>query len=121
MKTRDRWARATVVAGGVAAVAAASWAHMPPDVLPRMTPRRLKLLTEGALWPIQSLIIPPINRGSGFAVVDVPESVRAALDDATRHRIGVYAVAAEAHGCAEGTALADGLARLRAFRAAASL
>ena len=34
------------------------------------------------MWPIQSLIIPPINpRGSGFAVVDVPESVRAALDD----------------------------------------
>ena len=41
--------------------------------------------------------------------------------DATRHRVGSYALAVEVNGCAEGTALADGLARLRAFRAAASL
>ena len=51
----------------------------------------------------------------------VIEQARTALDDATRHRVGVYARAVEVNGCAEGTALAVGLARLRAFRAAASL
>ena len=60
---------------------------------------------------------------SEYYVLNDPalEQARAALDDATRHRVGSYARAVEAHGCAEGTALADGLARLRAFRAAASL
>ena len=60
---------------------------------------------------------------SEYYVLNDPalEQARAALDDATRHRVGSYARAAEAHGCAEGTALAVGLARLRAFRAAASL
>ena len=60
---------------------------------------------------------------SEYYVLNDPalEQARTALDDATRHRVGSYARAVEAHGCAEGTALADGLARLRAFRAAASL